>query len=80
VHAFARARLNGGLVAETGEDHAGRIGEAIETALADTNLTLSDGSNARIVLSDLNLMQDDEPGAFHYIAQVNARVLAWTGL
>lgn len=80
VHAFARARQSAGQIAETGEDHAGRIGGAIETALADCNVALSDGSNCKIVLSDLQLMQDDEPGAFHYIAQVNARVLAATGI
>lgn len=80
VHAFARARESGAQVVETGEDHAGRIGEQIEQALADTNVMLSGGSKARIRLSDFQLMQDDEPGAFHYIAQVNARVLASTGV
>ena len=80
VHAFARAREVAGAVVETGEDHASRIGAAIETALNDTNITLEDGSNAHIRLSDMQLMQDDEPGAFHYLAQVNAKVMASDGL
>lgn len=71
VHAFAR-----GSPSETAEDHASRIGAAIETALRDNNLTLEGGGNARIRLSDIRLLQDDEPDAFHYVAQVNARVLA----
>lgn len=80
VHAFARAREAGGAIVETGEDHAARIGAAIETALDDTNITLEDGSSAHISLSDMQLMQDDEPGAFHYLAQVNAKVMASDGV
>jgi hypothetical protein len=76
VHAFARARESGGSVVETAEDHAGRIGAAIETALADNWIALEGGPRARIRLSDLQLLQDEEPDAFHYVAQVNARVLA----
>lgn len=73
VHAFAR-----GSASETAEDHASRIGAAIETALRDNNLALEGGGNARIRLSDIRLLQDDEPDAFHWLAQINARVLAAT--
>ncbi len=76
VHAFARARSIAGEVVETAEDHSSRIGAAIEAALRDNNLALEGGGNARIRLSDIRLLQDDEPDAFHYVAQVNARVLA----
>lgn len=76
VHAFARARSEGGQVVETAEDFAGRIGGAIETALADQRVTLDDGEVIRLSLSDMRLFQDREAGAFHYFAQVNARVLA----
>lgn len=71
VHAFAR-----GSASETAEDHASRIGAAIETALANNWLALEGGGRARIRLSDIRLMQDDEPAAFHWLAQINARVLA----
>lgn len=71
VHAFAR-----GSASETAEDHASRIGAAIETALANNWLDLEGGGRARIRLSDIRLLQDDEPDAFHWLAQVNARVLA----
>lgn len=76
VHAFAQARKSGSQTVETAEDHASRIGEAIETALQDNRLDLGDGITARIRLSDMQLLQDDEPEAFHYLAQINARVLA----
>lgn len=76
VHAFARAREVSGQVVETAEDHAGSIGAAIESALADNRITLEGGEIAKIELSDLNLFQDQEPDAFHWFAQLNARVLA----
>ncbi|MFN3474084.1 MAG: DUF3168 domain-containing protein [Blastomonas sp.] len=76
VHAFAYARKSGAQTVETAEDHASRIGEAIETALQDNRIDLGGGITARIRLSDMQLLQDDEPEAFHYLAQINARVLA----
>lgn len=71
VHAFTR-----GTAGETAEDHAGRIGGLIEAALDDRTLTLEGGATARIRLTDKRLFQDAEPDAFHYLCQVNARVLA----
>lgn len=76
VHAFARARESGGAVVETAEDHAGRIGAAIEAVLHRNGLTLDGGETARVRLSDIQLLQDEEPDAFHYLCRVNARVLA----
>jgi hypothetical protein len=76
VHAFARARLTNGVEVETAEDHTSRIGAAIEAALADNRIDLEGGAVAKIELSDIRLLQDSEPEAFHWFAQVNARVLA----
>lgn len=76
IHAFARARESAGQVVETAEDHAGRIGAAIEAALADNRLALESSAVAHIALSDLNLFPDEEPESFHWFAQVNARVFA----
>jgi hypothetical protein len=76
VHAFARGRADGGSVVESGEDHAGRIGEAIEQAFADNRIVLEGGGIAKITWSDARLLEDESPDAFHYFAQVNARVLA----
>lgn len=76
VHAFARARVSGGQTVETAEDHASRIGAAIEAALADNRITLEGGATADIELGDIRLLQDQEPDAFHWFAQLNARVLA----
>lgn len=76
IHAFARARQSGGADVETAEDHAGRIGGAIERALADNRIVLDDDSICRIEMGDMRLLEDEEPGAFHYFAQVNCRVLA----
>lgn len=76
IHAFAGARTSGGAVVETAEDHAGRIGEAIEGALADTWLTLPDAAKVRIRLSDIRLLQDGDPDHYHWFAQINWRALA----
>jgi hypothetical protein len=77
VHAFAKSRYNqAGAMIETAEDHASRIGAAIETALADQHLDLEGGADAHISLNDIRLLQDDEPDAFHWFAQLTARVLA----
>lgn len=76
IHAFARARKEGDSAVESAEDHAGRIGAAIETALFDNRLALEGGGVARVRLSDIRLLEDGSPDAFHWFAQVNARVLA----
>lgn len=76
VHAFARDREDAGAAVETAEDHASRIGTVIEAALADNRILLENNATAKIWLSDQQLLQDEEPGAFHWFAQVNARVLA----
>lgn len=76
VHAFARARTSGGITQETAEDHASRIGAEIERLLDGVNLALEGGAKAKIDLGDIRLLQDSEPDAFHWFAQVNARVLA----
>ncbi|UPT53048.1 tail terminator protein [Synechococcus phage Yong-M3-232] len=76
VHAFARARVSGGQEVETAEDHASRIGAAIEAALDGVNIALEGGAKAKIDLGDIRLLQDQEPDAFHWFAQLNARVLA----
>lgn len=76
IHAFARARLSGGAEVETAEDHAGRIGAAIEAALADARFTFDTDKIVHIEISDMRLLEDEEPDAFHYFAQVNCRVLA----
>lgn len=76
VHAFAGARTDAGSVVETAEDHAGRIGAAIETALADNWLALPDGAKVRIRLSDIRLLQDGDPDHYHWFCQCNWRVLS----
>lgn len=76
IHAFAGPRLSAGAVVETGYDHASRIGSAIETALADTVLTLEGGATCHIAFSDGQMLRDGEPDAWHWFSQINCRVLA----
>lgn len=76
VHAFARARKEGGAEVETAEDHASRIGAEIEALLDGVNIALEGGAKAKVELGDIRLLQDSEPDAFHWFAQINARVLA----
>ncbi|HQS96688.1 MAG: hypothetical protein B7Y36_18780 [Novosphingobium sp. 28-62-57] len=76
IHAFAGPRKSGAAVVETAEDHAGRIGAAIEAALSDRWLDLPDGAKVRVRLSDIRLLQDGDENAYHWFAQVNWRALA----
>lgn len=76
IHAFAGARMSGGAVVETAEDHAGRIGGAIEVALSDRWLGLPDGAKVRVRLSDIRLLQDGDDQHYHWFAQINWRALA----
>ena len=76
VHAFARARKESGVEVETAEDHASRIGAEIERLLDGVNIALEGGAKAKVELGDIRLLQDSEPDAFHWFAQLNARVLA----
>lgn len=76
LHAFAQDRLSGEQVVEYAEDHCGRIGGLLEAALSDRWLDLEGGYRARIEITDSQLLEDKTPGAFHWFAQVNGRVLA----
>lgn len=76
LHAFARARTSAGAEVETAEDHAGRIGGAIEAALADARITIEGGHVLRFEVGDMRLLEDEEPDAYHWFAQANWRVLA----
>lgn len=77
LHGFAGPRKNGSnQVVEFARDHAGRIGAALQRALHCKRLEIEGGGNARIRLSDIRLLSDGSPQAFHWFAQINARVLA----
>lgn len=80
VSGFAKARRSGGAIVETAEDHAGRIGAAIEAALAKYGTSATfDGQPARcrVTLSDMRLMLDGaEMDAFHYSATATVRISA----
>lgn len=76
VHAFANHRVSGGDVVETAEDHAGRIGAAIEAAIDGAMLAMT-GGTIKVRLSDMRLLVDGgESDAFHYVCNANCRVLA----
>lgn len=76
IHAFAGPRDEAGAVVETAEDHAGSIGAAVQTALFNDWLALEGGGKARLSLSDIRLLPDGGTEAYHWFAQINARVLA----
>lgn len=77
IHAFSAGRRSSAkALIETAEDHAGRIGGAIEATLANQWIDLEGGGRARIRLSDMRLLEDGTPDRYHYFAQINARVLA----
>lgn len=76
VHAFARHREQSGQVVETGYDHISRIASAIETTFADNRLTLENGAICRISFSDTEFLKDELPDDWHWVAQINCRVLS----
>ena len=80
VDAFARQRQQGGVTVETAEDHASRIGAAIERALhLRGEMVTVDGQPVRLsyTMSDMRLFPDgEEADAFHYSGLIRARVLA----
>lgn len=76
VHAFAGPREVAGAVVETGYDHVSRIAAAIEVALADNRVTLEGGAVCKLEFSDAQLLKDGEPDAWHWVSQINCRVLA----
>lgn len=78
LHVFARSLEVDGAVTETAEDHAGIIGGHVERVLADNRFELREGPTVKLWLSDMQLLQDGGPDAFHWFTQVNARVLAET--
>lgn len=81
VHAFSRGRFNaGGQLIETADDHASRIGAAIEAALDGRKRGLEGVGRVAYSIGDMLLAVDGaEPGAFHYSCTVSARVLAYGG-
>lgn len=76
IHAFAGPRVVSGATVETGYDHVSRIAEAIETVFADNHLTLENGADCKIEFSDTQFLKDGEPDAWHWIGQLNCRVLS----
>lgn len=76
VHAFAGPQVITGATVQTGYDHASAIGAAIETTFADNRLTLENGATCHIAFSDTQLLKDGEPDAWHWVAQLNCRVLS----
>lgn len=80
LSAFAKARMQGSATVETAEDHASRIGAAIERALDDRGLDLAvDGQPVRVVfrITDMLLRQDlDEASIFQYACTVRCRIIA----
>lgn len=79
VHAFSRGRRDvSDALVETAEDHAGRIGAAIETALDGARRSIAGVGRVSYRLADMMLLVDGaEPGAFHYVCTLRARVLAY---
>lgn len=76
LHGFAKHRTAGGVVVETAEDHAGRIGSALKLAIHNRRFAVADGS-ALIKVRSVRLLRDaDEAGAYHCVLNCRARVLA----
>lgn len=77
IHGFAKARTEGGVMVETAEDHAARIGAFIASALDRKRLPLDGGLWGRVRWTGSQLMQDgDEADAYHSVQNFRVRVLA----
>lgn len=72
VSAFTR-----GLAGETAEDHAARIGDAIELCVDGRRAVLTGVGTVKYSMGDMLLRPDGgELNAFHWSASIRARVLA----
>lgn len=77
LHAFARDKVVAGQVTQTAESHADAIGAALEDVFRDIRVALTGSDVVKFWLTDKNLMEDQgEAEAFHWFAQINARVIA----
>lgn len=80
IDGFAKPRFSGAMMAETAEDHAGRIGAEIEAALDLKGETVTVGGKpVRLTyrLTDLRLFPDGtETDVFHYSALCRVRAVA----
>lgn len=76
VHAWAKDSFENGVEVEYAEDFAGRIGKAIEGALEQYGEPRTGGGRFSILVSDRNLMQDNDASIFHYFSVANVRVIA----
>ncbi|MBO9380451.1 DUF3168 domain-containing protein [Sphingomonas histidinilytica] len=76
VHGFTSGIRQGKKLIENGEDHAGRIGDAIATALDGKRLPLEGGGMVRIRWTGSQLLQDaQEAGGFHTVQNFQMRRL-----
>lgn len=74
---FGVSGFTRGLPTETAEDHASRIGDAIELCVDGRRAELAGVGTVKYQMGDMLLRVDGaEPGAFHYSASISARVLA----
>lgn len=77
VHGFSNGRRQGSSLAETAEDHAGRIGDAIAKALDGARLALDGGGEVKVTWTGDQLLQDpEEAGAFHTVQSFRMRHLS----
>lgn len=80
LFAFAMARTQGKVTIESAEDHASRLGEAIETALDSCGVNATyKGKPFRVTfrIADMLLQQDlDEASVFRYSCTVRCRLIA----
>lgn len=76
LHAFAGPRQVAGQTVETGYDHVSRIGSAVEGAIDEARLTLENDAICAVRFSDTQYLKDGEPDAWHFVTQVNCRVLS----
>jgi len=76
LHAFAKDRLEGGVVVETAEDHASRIASALKLSLHNRRLPIAGTAGLIRVRSIRSLRDGDEQSAWHAILSCEARILA----
>jgi len=77
VHGFSTGRRQGKTLAESAEDHAARIGDAIADALDGARLPLDGGGEVKLTWTGDQLLQDsEEAGAFHTVQNFTTRFLS----
>lgn len=76
LHGFAGPVMSAGTATETAEDHAGRLGGALEAVLDTKKWKIDTTAIIQTEITDMQLLQDGDEDHFHYVGLIAAKIVA----